>query len=483
MQATKFLKKFLLASLAGVLIFAAYAKAAHDLSYATYVFGFLSFILFIYINPFTNRTVHCRIPFVIPIAAFLTATIASLYASYDAGMTYFEIWISVFTVIFFLLLINLVDDSKNLIFFWKVASLSLLPVSFSAVHQQFTGHPDAFGRWEIHGTLINANVMAGFACPWLFVGLSFIGTKHLDYWGKYIVVVALILLALSRSLLACLSIIVVLLCLHINEIKIFQQRHRAFFYAISVFLLITVSVFIIDKLRDQIPIYYYGMGRAVYWKAATAMFLESPWTGIGLGAYAFAYPIFRTQTLAQGTLFAHSSLLGWSAETGILGILALGITGYWIYKQERLRQRYFVAACASTLVFGLASIHQEYFLNKLLLAALLGSALFPLKSVIQFSWNIPRRWMAFGLTVCLIPFWLSPWFADQRIGMGKAKEEEGNWKSAMTFYQDAIEMNSFAAEAYAGRCRVKRTFLGASLADDDCQKAIQRRPIYKLKEN
>lgn len=71
--------------------------------------------------------------------------------------------------------------------------------------------------------------------------------------------------------------------------------------------------------------------RLASWGAAWQMFVDHPWTGIGLGQFADRYSDYgRTFWLARGTghwipsvpLFTHNVYLGYAAETGVFGVAA-----------------------------------------------------------------------------------------------------------------------------------------------------------------
>jgi O-antigen ligase len=62
--------------------------------------------------------------------------------------------------------------------------------------------------------------------------------------------------------------------------------------------------------------------RIAHWQAGLAMFDSAPWTGVGIGNYAAAYPRFALPHWYDPLGHAHNLYINFLAETGILGALA-----------------------------------------------------------------------------------------------------------------------------------------------------------------
>lgn len=62
--------------------------------------------------------------------------------------------------------------------------------------------------------------------------------------------------------------------------------------------------------------------RVAHWWAATAMWAERPWLGVGIGNYAVAYPSFALPRWDQALGHAHNVYLNFGAETGLVGLVA-----------------------------------------------------------------------------------------------------------------------------------------------------------------
>lgn len=66
-----------------------------------------------------------------------------------------------------------------------------------------------------------------------------------------------------------------------------------------------------------------GEPRLMQWLDTPALVLGQPWTGVGAGAYAVAYPPVRTVPTFATFTHAHSDPLEWLAETGLVGVVAV----------------------------------------------------------------------------------------------------------------------------------------------------------------
>ncbi len=68
--------------------------------------------------------------------------------------------------------------------------------------------------------------------------------------------------------------------------------------------------------------------RLGYWRVALRMFLDNPWTGVGLGNFATAYPVYQFIGAAD-VREAHNGYLQIFSETGFFG--GLLFLGFWVY--------------------------------------------------------------------------------------------------------------------------------------------------------
>lgn len=73
---------------------------------------------------------------------------------------------------------------------------------------------------------------------------------------------------------------------------------------------------------------YAVLERFAHWQAALAMATDSPWTGIGFGAYEVAYPRYPLMNWPFALGHAHNYYMNILAETGIIGLV--GYASAWI---------------------------------------------------------------------------------------------------------------------------------------------------------
>ena len=87
-------------------------------------------------------------------------------------------------------------------------------------------------------------------------------------------------------------------------------RHQKIFACLSVLAfggLIGMLYFKFFAVQPEGTLYHTS-DRWAYWQSAVRMWLEKPWTGVGLGGFATAYPYFKAGA-QMNTLFAHSFVL------------------------------------------------------------------------------------------------------------------------------------------------------------------------------
>lgn len=478
MPANNNLRRFFLSALASLFIFAVCFRAAYDFWAATVVFAGITLTTIGFVLLARNAD-RFFLPLLGPVFLYLLLSRLSWQGSFDLGSSYFETCMAVFTVVFFWLLINLTQSKRDWLWFFSFAGIALLPVAFLAFYQQCTGEPDGFGRWEIHATLLNANVMAGFALPWLYLSLELRQSASLKHYGSLLFACAVLIIGLSRSLAtAFIASAGFLVYYRSYSVHLYRRFPRAITFG-GIIIVAVAATLVAGKLADRIEGYYYGLGRIVYWKTALKMIVTHPFHGVGTGAFAYAYPFFRETTAAQATLFAHSSLLGWLAEVGLGGTFVL------VWTVQELRRRNVNSGASTTiglitmLLLSLGSIHLEYFVNKLLLTSLLaivcGSAF-----SLSFRWNVLRKALVVGVFVFAIPFWLNPVMASRQVQSGLYEERLGHWDRALTYFQAASDLHSYDAEGYAGQARAYRQLKNEAAAAQAWKAAKQRRPLLAV---
>ena len=111
--------------------------------------------------------------------------------------------------------------------------------------------------------------------------------------------------------------------------------------------------------------------RVTYWKTGLSMAKANFWTGVGLGNFGFAYPIYQ-QVGAGDVKAAHNDYLQALCETGIFGFLLF--CGFWIYfviwgarrildEKDRYERWILAGLYAGVLAFLIHSIVDFNFFN------------------------------------------------------------------------------------------------------------------------
>ncbi len=104
--------------------------------------------------------------------------------------------------------------------------------------------------------------------------------------------------------------------------------------------------------------------RIYIWQSAWTMWREHPVTGVGLGTFSWWYPKYKLpQATEERVAFAHNIILNTLAETGVLGLVALGaLVWSWYRRAIRAtrvgRDPLFVWACTGALTAFL--VHQLF---------------------------------------------------------------------------------------------------------------------------
>ena len=99
-----------------------------------------------------------------------------------------------------------------------------------------------------------------------------------------------------------------------------------------------------------------NQGRMVMWKKATAVIIENPLMGVGIGNFPLA--VKATATYRE-PIYAHNTYLDIAVETGIInmlvwmGILLITMRGFW---QKAEKDKLFLGALVSLIVFSAHSL-------------------------------------------------------------------------------------------------------------------------------
>lgn len=100
--------------------------------------------------------------------------------------------------------------------------------------------------------------------------------------------------------------------------------------------------------------------RLAHWQAASTMWRDHPWLGVGFGNYAAIYPAYAVGRWLDPLGHAHNYLLNIGAETGLVGITAYLIFWIWVFKVSwlvLLRSRNFERAIVAGVLGILVHLH------------------------------------------------------------------------------------------------------------------------------
>ncbi len=443
------MKKVVRLGLAAAVWFAALARAGHDLWAATVLFAWLTLLALLLLWDRGDGARPVEAPLAPPLLGWAAAAALSSLGAFDANTTFLEIRIQLFCLLFYFLFVNAVETAAERAQFFFAAGLSIVPVALIAGWQWATVPYD---RGEFHATLINSSVMAGFSLCWIF----FFGRRAA---GRRLALApfaaAVAALMIARSWWAYVSLGFGALVFFRSALRESARRHARVAALLASAAAAAVVAVVAYKLRLRTGAYV-GVGRLYYWRAAVLMFLQNPWTGVGLGGYQAAYPYFRAgDGGVPGTLFAHDFPLQILAETGLVGAAAALVAGGSFWRRIRAAGRTqpadpdrdaWIATLAALLCFSLTSIFLEYFLSKLLLTALLAS-LVGVES--SRGYRLRPLWSAAGAAalVLLSVFWLRPFVAGRLLEAGLVIEKEGDLARAETLFRDAASLDPTLADA------------------------------------
>ncbi len=478
------IKRIILLALAFVLWFAALAHGAHDVWASSVVFLCLSLIAMAVTTTCLAKSGTIKLPLIFPVSVFLTVLWFSSLFSYDVNSSRLELWGWFFVSIEFYLLINMFETDADKTFFFTSAGIVTIPLSLFALWQQAKGTADPWGHWEIHSTLVNSNVLAGFGLVWVV----FFGLQGIPRAKRLVLILSgVLILLLARSWWAYLSL---LFAITLSERDRLKQLAYSFPRKTLLAVAVTTAVVVLAvtyKLRVHTGPYD-GVGRLSYWRAALSMGAAHPLLGVGPGAFGSAYPFFRRGGL-QNTLFAHSFLFQLFAETGFLGTLSLAffVLGFFQHTRQRAMQGDFRSPfgpmLAALICFSLLNINMNYLVHKLLLMAIL-AALMDSPSNHTFRVNALRIVALDVSLVLLVPLWISLFLASRWFTQGLWYEERGDISRSLSAFQNAVRIDSSQADSYRHLAQLYwNRHLHSDGVDDRAQAITSMETAFRLKRD
>jgi hypothetical protein len=485
----RYYSAFIFWGLIAAVWFAALFEAAHNLWAASLYFGAVSLMGLVFCIGRFRDSKPVRFPLIGPLALLLLAFRLSLWQSWDVETGWLEFWGWTFTVLLFYLSVNVMESDADVERFMTWAGAVVVPLLGYCLWQRF-GPPQVppeglkptvglfgygyltvpfsqvllgktlhvrYGQWEIHASLINSVVMAGFVLYWTL----FYGMKAKRDWRELgMGLCCIAVLAFSRSWWAFIALIVSAGIYSRDALRRFAATHKkkaalalgflVFFLAAAVYIKTHHGV---ERAADST--YYHASSRWYYWLAALHMWERFPWTGVGLGGYATAFPHFKLGQV-ENTLFAHGGVPQMLSETGVFGltawiVLVIAYVHLRLTKRAASRhtplQRALDATLISVLFYSLLSINLDFLLNKFTFFLLLAGTLVsrPLKTYpIRPLWAVTA-----GLSLILLSsLWLNLLTASRLYASGVYWERQGNVLKAVDLYTSAISVEPFHADSY-----------------------------------
>ncbi|MFN3966719.1 MAG: O-antigen ligase family protein [Endomicrobiia bacterium] len=180
------------------------------------------------------------------------------------------------------------------------------------------------------GTMVNPNILAGYLIMCIPILVYFIEVNsQLKYILYPLIVLTSICLVLSMSFGAIFSLITAFLIIR------FRWKIGILFSIVLFLLLISFGIINENSISD----------RTFWWYSTYNIIKENPVTGTGLGTFEYVYPKYRISKL--GSMFAHSSFLQFTSETGIIGCLLL-VTIIILFT-KRVSNKYFKLSLLSVI--------------------------------------------------------------------------------------------------------------------------------------
>lgn len=344
--------------------------------------GFIILLILIFLFRYKKNKIKFT-SLIIPVLVFIFFLLFSSYFSnvdirvfFDGIRSYIQMFL------FFLIIVNYIDDNKKIKLFLNLTTISLLIISLYGIYQ-FVFKVSIPSSWidKDLETLITTRAFSIFTSPNSLAGyliilippifILFLEEKRVPKKIYYLFVLALSLFALlftlSRAAQLSLLISFILFCI------IYKDKR----YLLGV-LLIILLFFIIPQIRTRFlnllsPIYLEKAktyGRIYRWNLALSIFSLYPFTGVGPGGFGGA--VASKLGMFEG-LYVDNYYLKTLVETGIFGFLS------------------FLYLIVSILKKGISNIIKikDQFNKNLSLGIFLGLTSFLLNNFTENLWEIP----------------------------------------------------------------------------------------------
>lgn len=465
-----------------IVFFSSLAKGAHDMWAATGVYVAVLLLAAFWLIQGSRRGALKGQPIflVVPLILLLTVGAVSVRRAVNPAEARFEWFDTAAASLLFLMSVSAFRTDKAARFL-VAAMVPVFLINLIVNIFQYVGS----GRLlfpPLPGTLINANVAAGFTLFWIPPLLANVreegpGSSLTSFWAAGLIA-AFVNLILTRSVWAwiCLAVLLPLLLGPQTRREFLKRRPLA---ALGVGALIVGALIWMLALKwgELFGPHARGTSRFVWWRAAWAMFRSHPWFGIGLGNFPSAYLAFKAAA-GNNTLYAHSSVLTILSETGAAGLTAVSFLVFTFARHLKknwaaLRsRRTYLHGLLLFGAFSLINLGTEYFVNLAVLFLFMAIAAAPAVSV---TWRPRPAWVlaGCGLIFLSFPFVLSPFLAGQNEVYGRRQLSEGNYQRAMEAFTSAVALDPWSWGAHQGLAETFFVRYQKSRAESDIERAIE----------
>ncbi len=329
---------------------------------------------------------------------------------------------------------------------------------------------------QVAGTLVNANIAAGLCLLWL-PPLADIVLRTRRATGKvpwpWAIAAAgnLIALVMTRSAWAMICLLIAApFMAGPAAAREWRRRHPRGAALLAGLLVAVVGALLWRGLTTDQAVTGLRLIpgertlRLQWWGSAWRMFLDHPWTGVGIGAFGSAYPAYRAPTLLN-TRHAHGFPAALLAETGLIGgagiilFAALWLRGVRGADASPSRRWPFLLGLSVFGAHAAVNVSLEYLVN--LMSACAAGGLLAARAPEPLSRR--GRAAAFVLASSLlaaIPWAAAPFQASRLEVAAEGRLSAGDLAGALAGFEAAAARTPEAFEPYRGMARTSfRLFL------------------------
>ena len=152
--------------LVGLVWFGAFAHAAHDLWASSVVFAITTLLFVFFCVGRCLDGAAIRLPFFRPLGLLLAALYLSKWQAYDLDAFKLTFWGFVFSIGLFYLFLNVVRNLEERDHFFEGSGWIIPLILILCLKQLFALRSQVHPLVEVHATLLNSLLMAGFVLHW-----------------------------------------------------------------------------------------------------------------------------------------------------------------------------------------------------------------------------------------------------------------------------------------------------------------------------